>query len=104
MAECPGWGDTHTRAPRRRCRLVNTPDWLPILLTGFAPPDYGGRPMHGLLLECGFWAAYHRAGQTMPELPRGTVTFLFTDLEGSTRLWDRYPDATRQAVTRHDAL
>src|ERR687890_639492 len=25
----------------------------------------------------------------MPELPRGTVTFLFTDIEGSTALWER---------------
>ena len=28
-----------------------------------------------------------------PELPSGTVTFLFTDLEGSTRLWEEHPDA-----------
>jgi class 3 adenylate cyclase len=27
------------------------------------------------------------------ELPSGTVTFLFTDLEVSTRLWDTEPDA-----------
>jgi hypothetical protein len=25
----------------------------------------------------------------MPELPRGMVTFLFTDIEGSTALWER---------------
>ena len=25
----------------------------------------------------------------MPELPSGTVTFLFTDIEGSTALWER---------------
>jgi class 3 adenylate cyclase len=40
----------------------------------------------------------------MAELPRGTVTFLFTDLEGSTRLWDRYAEAARQALIRHDAV
>lgn len=36
--------------------------------------------------------------------PTGTVTFLFTDIEGSTRLWQNNPDAMRAAVTRHDAL
>lgn len=37
-------------------------------------------------------------------LPRGTVTFLFTDVEGSTRLWEEHPDAARPALARHDAL
>ena len=36
--------------------------------------------------------------------PSGTVTFLFTDIEGSTHLWDSHPDAMRQALERHDAL
>jgi predicted ATPase/class 3 adenylate cyclase len=40
----------------------------------------------------------------VPELPSGTVTFLFTDLEGSTRLWEQHPDAMRPALERHDAL
>jgi len=40
----------------------------------------------------------------MPELPSGTVTFLFTDLEGSTRLWEQHPDAMRDALARHDAI
>src|SRR5262245_49985428 len=30
-----------------------------------------------------------------PELPVGTVAFLLTDVEGSTRLWDEEPDAMR---------
>ncbi len=38
------------------------------------------------------------------EIPTGTVTFLFTDIEGSTRLWERYPDAMRIALARHDEL
>ncbi len=40
----------------------------------------------------------------MAELPSGTVTFLFTDLEVSTRLWDEEPDAMRGALARHDEL
>ncbi|HZO90044.1 MAG TPA: tetratricopeptide repeat protein [Chthonomonadaceae bacterium] len=37
-------------------------------------------------------------------LPSGTVTFLFTDIEGSTKLWEECPEAMRQALARHDAL
>lgn len=37
-------------------------------------------------------------------LPHGTVTWLFTDVEGSTRLWEQHPAAARQALERHDAL
>src|SRR5262245_55019280 len=36
--------------------------------------------------------------------PTGTVTFLFTDIEGSTRLWEAQHDAMRAALARHDAL
>jgi predicted ATPase/class 3 adenylate cyclase/Tfp pilus assembly protein PilF len=41
----------------------------------------------------------------MTKDPRtGIVTFLFTDIVGSTRLWDRAPDQMRSALERHDAL
>ncbi len=40
----------------------------------------------------------------MTDLPTGTVTFLFTDIEGSTALWERDPAAMRRAVDRHFAL
>ena len=40
----------------------------------------------------------------MPELPDGTVTFLFTDVEGSTRRAAQEPAAMRAALRRHDAL
>ncbi len=37
----------------------------------------------------------------MPNLPSGTVTFLFTDIEGSTERWERDPVAMAAAVARH---
>jgi len=36
--------------------------------------------------------------------PRGTVTFLFTDIEGSTRLWEEDRAAMSGALARHDEL
>jgi len=36
--------------------------------------------------------------------PAGTVTFLFTDIEGSTRLWQSVPEAMRLALQRHDLI
>lgn len=37
-------------------------------------------------------------------LPVGTITFLFTDIEGSTKLWETQPEAMRSALARHDFL
>lgn len=39
-----------------------------------------------------------------PARPSGTVTFLFTDIEGSTRLWEQHPTRMGAMVARHDAL
>jgi class 3 adenylate cyclase len=40
----------------------------------------------------------------MSGLPSGTVTLLFTDVEGSTRLWDAERDAMAAALRRHDEI
>ena len=37
-------------------------------------------------------------------LPTGTVTFLFTDIEGSTDLWERDEQGARQVLVRHDEI
>ncbi|MEA2572880.1 MAG: hypothetical protein QOH93_178 [Chloroflexia bacterium] len=37
-------------------------------------------------------------------LPTGTVTFLYTDIEGSTLRWERSPGAMKLAVERHDSI
>ncbi len=39
-----------------------------------------------------------------PQRPSGIVTFLFSDVEGSTRLWEEQPAAMSAALARHDAL
>jgi len=36
----------------------------------------------------------------MADLPSGTITFLFTDIEGSTSLWERDPEAMQSALDR----
>ncbi len=54
------------------------------------------------------WFTYLSGGDErgvgVAELPSGTVTFLFTDLEVSTRLWEQEPGAMRTALARHDVI
>ncbi|MGC8666931.1 MAG: ATP-binding protein [Chthonomonadales bacterium] len=40
----------------------------------------------------------------MRDLPTGILTFLFTDIVGSTRLWEEHPQAMSQAYARHGAI
>jgi predicted ATPase/class 3 adenylate cyclase len=40
----------------------------------------------------------------MTGLPTGTITFLFTDVEGSTKLWERNTEAMSKALSHHDEL
>ncbi len=37
-------------------------------------------------------------------MPTGNITFLFTDIEGSTKLWEKYPEGMRRALACHDEL
>ena len=37
-------------------------------------------------------------------LPTGTVTFLFSDIEGSTQRWEQHREAMKAAVARHEQL
>ena len=46
----------------------------------------------------------HPATEAMTPLPTGTVTFLFTDIQGSSRLWENHADAMAVALARHDTL
>jgi class 3 adenylate cyclase len=40
----------------------------------------------------------------LAELPTGTVTFLFTDIEGSTAMWERDAKRMQRALARHDEI
>src|SRR5437867_3127947 len=42
--------------------------------------------------------------QSIFHLPVGTVTFLLSDVEGSTRLWESDPEAMTAAIARHYEL
>src|SRR5262245_10483177 len=44
------------------------------------------------------------AGDVERGRPSGTVTFLFTDVEGSTAWWDQHPGDMRTALARHDRI
>jgi predicted ATPase/class 3 adenylate cyclase len=50
-----------------------------------------------ILFECGMLTG-------MAERPTGTVTFLFTDLQGSTRLWEEHAAQMQVALERHDKI
>jgi DNA-binding NarL/FixJ family response regulator/class 3 adenylate cyclase len=39
-----------------------------------------------------------------PELPTGTVTFLFTDIEASTKLWEQHPQEMLVTHARHNQI
>jgi len=45
-----------------------------------------------------------KMAETEMTLPSGTVTFLFTDIENSTPLWEKYPEQMRSSLSTHDAI
>jgi predicted ATPase/class 3 adenylate cyclase len=49
-------------------------------------------------------AARSRAVSVPPPEASGTVTFLFTDIEGSTQRWERFRQPMSAALARHDAI
>jgi predicted ATPase/class 3 adenylate cyclase len=57
-----------------------------------------------LTIPCYSALEHKEDAQQMADPPTGTVTFLFTDVEGSTKLWERYPDAMGATMARHDEI
>jgi class 3 adenylate cyclase len=56
-----------------------------------------------MLVLCSLFFAL-RWEAAVANLPTGVVTFLFTDIEGSTRLWEHFPDDMPAALGRHDDI
>lgn len=42
--------------------------------------------------------------ESIEGLPTGTVTFVLTDVQGSTVIWDEHPDAMSKAMARHHRI
>src|SRR5919107_4368750 len=40
----------------------------------------------------------------MTSPPTGTITFLFTDIEGSTKMWEENAPAMQRALLHHDEI
>ncbi|HUP20191.1 MAG TPA: tetratricopeptide repeat protein [Gemmatimonadota bacterium] len=61
-----------------------------------APGDRRRRARDGAGLASG--------GRLIRDLPTGSPNFLFTDIEGSTELWERHPRTMGDAIERHDGI
>ena len=76
--------------------LCTTSSWLTLIADQLGPDglrgSYASRTRH------------QGVGSMTGQPPSGTVTFLMTDLEGSTRLWEEDPEAMKAAMVRHDEL
>src|SRR5262245_62084015 len=66
--------------------------------------DRLGAPGAGMERSIGRAIAPSERDTPALSLPSGTVTFLFTDIEGSTRLWSQNPQTMGAAIARHGAL
>ena len=49
-------------------------------------------------------ASLHEVARAQPRAPSGTISFLFSDIEGSTQRWERFPEAMAGALRSHDAI
>src|SRR6478609_10008446 len=68
------------------------------------PPLAGSLPRHGEIAGLRKTYRVGRGDAMMAAAPSGVVTFLFTDVEGSTRRWEADADEMRAALAAHDAV
>jgi len=72
-----------------------------VIATGigsFGLPKRTGAPVVNFAMSL----RYCHGGMAL--LPEGTITFMLTDLQGSTQAWEKKPKAMRNAMVRHDAI
>lgn len=85
--------------------LIGQGELLGALTVGTTPGETLARDDLRLLSDLASHAAVAmRAVLEAFPLPAGTVTFLMTDIEGSTGLWEEDPDAMAIAIRDHDNL
>jgi predicted ATPase/class 3 adenylate cyclase len=68
------------------------------------PPELARQDMAPAAVPAEERQATERGAAPLNALPTGTLTFLLTDIEGSTALWERDPGAMQAAVARHVEL
>jgi class 3 adenylate cyclase len=90
------WNDPRVAAHRTR----------PLPIVGANPPTLTQSPDPGTAPETpsARLARQRMGNRWQGELPEGTLTFLMTDIVGSTRLWEQVPDLMEGALRRHDDL
>jgi class 3 adenylate cyclase/DNA-binding XRE family transcriptional regulator len=67
-------------------------------------PSSGASSPASVTAEDGAGAAAGIGPAAEAALPTGTLTFLLTDVEGSTTFWEQHPEAMQAAMACHDAL
>src|SRR5829696_6683535 len=82
-----------------RAGLVKTSSRLTITRN----PESLPLPYPILLLKCSVEGSKEDI-RPVASPPTGTVTFLFTDIEGSTKLLERSPEAMERALACHDQI
>jgi LuxR family maltose regulon positive regulatory protein len=108
-----GW---YWKAYRKRAGVVHsaylgksadlTLDRLNVIASDLAQRATGPPPLESSNVVSPAQAAAHGEPPRLPvaALPTGTVTFVFTDIEGSTQLWEQHPQAMPAALAHHDAI
>ena len=97
-------------SPHRTCSIPRSPTAIAHLREVLGDDDYEslartGRNMTNAAMVTYAFEQIDLAGRNSHErADRGSCTFLFTDIEGSTRRWEADADAMRAALAAHDEV